>query len=247
MAGTTLIIPAAGIGTRLGAGTAKALVPVNGLPMVIRLLRLYAPFVDETVVVAGAETRSAIQDAVGGVAQVAVQHRPTGMLDAILAAAPAVSRSSDAVWVTWCDQILVTAATVATLAEETASHPEALMVIPTVRRAAPYVHLERDQAGGIVRVRQKREGDPMPATGESDIGLFSLSGDAFRVMLPRFATGVTPGTLTGERNFLPFIPWVAQRGRVLTFPCTNELEAVGINTPEELAFAEAHLRAVESD
>jgi len=54
---------------------------------------------------------------------------------------------------------------------------------------------------------------------------------------------VPPGTTTGERNFLPFVPWLAQRRLVATFPCTDPMEAVGINTPDELRQVEAWLRS----
>ena len=47
---------------------------------------------------------------------------------------------------------------------------------------------------------------------------------------------------TGERNFLPFIPWIAARAPVVTFPCTDEREAIGVNTPEELALVEEYLK-----
>ena len=79
----------------------------------------------------------------------------------------------------------------------------------------------------------------MPAVGESDMGLFALTRDAFERQLPEYATGVTLGTGTGERNFVPFIPWLAQRGDVVTFPCTDPRESIGINTPEDLRVMEA--------
>ena len=52
-----------------------------------------------------------------------------------------------------------------------------------------------------------------------------------------------PGRGTGERNFLPFIPWLAGRKPVVTFPCTDPMEALGINTPEDLQQVEAWLRS----
>ena len=78
----------------------------------------------------------------------------------------------------------------------------------------------------------------MPAVGESDMGLFALTRDAYERQLPAFATAVAPGQGTGERNFVPFIPWLAVRERVATFPCTDERESVGINTPQDLRFME---------
>lgn len=213
--------------------------------MVVRLLQLYAPFADEVVVVASAEARDAIADAVAGAASIAVQRQPTGMLDAILAAAADVGLSSGTVWITWCDQILVRPSTIAALAAAMDAHPDAAIVMPTVHRRAPYIHLERERDGRIVRVLQRREGDAMPVEGESDMGLFGMSREAYRVLLPRFASETSPSAVTGERNFLPFIPWVAERRLVMTFPCADAMEALGVNTPEELAIAETHLRALE--
>ncbi len=50
----------------------------------------------------------------------------------------------------------------------------------------------------------------MPDVGESDAGLFSLSRDAFLTQLPAYAVSLETGTGTGERNLLPFIPWIVR-------------------------------------
>ena len=84
----------------------------------------------------------------------------------------------------------------------------------------------------------------MPISGESDMGLFALPRPSFTTLLPRYARHVDTGATTGERNFLPFIPWLVQKGQhVLTFPCTNSMEALGINTPEDKARMEQYLMA----
>ena len=86
----------------------------------------------------------------------------------------------------------------------------------------------------------------MPPIGESDMGLFSLSGDAYFNLLPQFGREVKLATATRERNFLPFVPWLVRRGHsVVTFPSTNELEAIGINTPDDRRRLEAYLRDLE--
>ena len=51
MTSRLLIVPAAGLGTRLGADRPKLLVPVAGIPMIDRLLALFAGTVDRAVVV----------------------------------------------------------------------------------------------------------------------------------------------------------------------------------------------------
>lgn len=241
-----LIVPAAGRGSRLGAGRPKPLVEVNGRIMLDHLADLYRRHVDHTVVVAHPASAAEIETWARrhGNASVAVQEQPTGMLDAILLAAPAVrARRPDAIWITWADQIGVLPATVDRLADIDAQQPTPALVLPTVRRRDPYTHFERDSRGRFSRFLQRREGDPMPVEGESDMGLFALARDTFENDLTEYARIVVPAAGTGERNFVPFVPWLAQRHAVVSFPCTDPMEAIGINTPEELRAVETWLQA----
>ena len=240
-----LVIPAAGRGSRLQTAGAKALAAVNGRPMIDRLLDMYAEYTDSAVVVASPAHEVEIRRhcaAQGRAVRIAVQPAPTGMLDALLAAADAV-RASDAqrVWITWCDQVAIHPDTIARLAALEASVPDAAVTLPTVRRRDPYIHFDRDASGRIVSVRHRREGDAMPAVGESDAGLFALSSAAFDA-LQRFGASANAGRTTAERNFLPFIPWLARTERVVTFECTDPREAIGVNTAEDLAATEQYLR-----
>lgn len=239
-----LIIPAAGLGSRLGAQTPKVLTPVNGRPMLDHLLRLYAPVVERVALVVHPLAETAVREALGGSAavDVFVQHTPTGMLHAILLARPAVEAARPRrVWITWCDQVAIHSRTRDRLAAADAGAP--LVALPTCTGPSPYIHFARDASGQIVDVLHRREGDAMPEQGESDAGLFSLSLEAFLELLPRFADAPETGRGTGERNFLPFVPWAAGRGVVVTFPCEAPAEAIGVNTPEDLALVERTLRA----
>ena len=179
--------------------------------------------------------------------QYATQPTPTGMLDAILLAEDAMAGTHvERLWITWCDQIGVHPDTIETLERLSWEHPDAAAIFPSCRQVSPYIHLERDFDGRIVAIRQRREGDEMPSVGESDMGLFSLSGDAYFNQLPQFGQETAAAAGTRERNFLPFIPWLVQRGhRVVTFPSTNELEAIGINTPDDRRRLEKYLRELE--
>jgi CTP:molybdopterin cytidylyltransferase MocA len=239
-----LVVPAAGRGSRLGGAVSKALVEVAGHPMLTWLLTLYRPWVQGVVVVAHPSARAAIQHLLDGQNlrfAVVDQAEPTGMLDAVsLGCAAAARWSPDRVWITWCDQVAVHPDTVARLASR---EGQAAVALPLVTRDSPYIHFERDSDGRIVAVRQRREGHEMPARGVSDMGLFSLSTHAATTDLPAFAAGATADAGTGERNFLPFIPYAAARGTVETIQATEDIEAVGINTPEDLARVDACLRA----
>lgn len=249
---TVLIIPAAGAGTRLQSSTPKVLSPVNGRAMIDYLFERYRHLVRHVVLVVHPSFRLDVERHVGRIApalnvRYAIQPEPTGMLDAILLASDAVAHTSAArVWITWCDQIGVHPDTVATLDRLSAEHPDAAMILPTSRQPSPYIHLERETDGRITAIRQRREGDAMPPVGESDMGLFSLSAEAYLDLLPAFGREAGASTATRERNFLPFIPWLERRGHsVMTFPSTNELEAIGVNTPDDRRRLESYLRTLE--
>ncbi len=215
--------------------------------MLDRLLDLYAPWVGRTTVVVNSDSEGAIRRhcATRRVPiDFVVQAKPTGMLDAILLAMPSVTAGrSDVIWITWADQVAVHPDTVARLAA-VSGDPDVAMALPVSHQERPYTFLERDSAGRIAAIRHLREGDALPAEGESEMGLFSVSREAFLTDLPAFDSEHRHalGTATGERNFLPFIPWLSLRKRVVTFPCREEIEAIGVNTPEELAAVEAALR-----
>lgn len=243
-----LIVPAAGLGSRLQAGAPKALVPVGGRPMIDRLIDVCRPHVESVVVVAhpsfAAEMRARLDatwsDRIR--CEVVEQAAPTGMLDAILLGLPAAERlNPQRIWTIWCDQVGVLPATLARLATAENARPSPDLVFPTVPQRKPYIHFPRDATGRIVDVLQRREQDAMPEDGESDMGLFALSRHAYCRRLPQFARESSRGRATGERNFLPFIPWLAARTSVVTIPCTDPREAIGINTPEELRDVEAWL------
>jgi len=242
-----LIVPAAGLGSRLGAATPKLLVPVNGRPMIDHLLDLYRPIVSRAAVVVQPSALSAVRDHLAGLSlsiDLVVQPEPTGMLDAIQLGAPVVERwQPQRVWITWCDQIAILPQTIERVAAAEALLPEPDLILATCRSADPYVHLDRDEAGRIVRVLHRREGDAMPAHGESDAGLFDVSLRAYRDELPRYAASPEIGARTGERNFVPFVARLSRTASVVTVPCALPEEAVGINNPDELARIEAHLRA----
>jgi bifunctional N-acetylglucosamine-1-phosphate-uridyltransferase/glucosamine-1-phosphate-acetyltransferase GlmU-like protein len=250
-----LLVPAAGLGTRLNAGKPKALVDVNGKPMLDYLRQLYRSYVAAMVVVAHP---SAVEDVLrwaratpenpadlaGPPIEVIQQPAPTGMLDAILLAAPAVLRHDpDWIWITWSDQVGVLPETASRLEEATAVGTSPALVLPTVRRPHPYTHFERSAGGAIVRLLQRREGDRMPDEGESDMGVFALTRRTFERELPNYARTVVPAGGTGERNFLPFVPWLAARAPIVTIPATDAREAIGINTPEDLRMMEQWLRS----
>jgi bifunctional UDP-N-acetylglucosamine pyrophosphorylase / glucosamine-1-phosphate N-acetyltransferase len=239
-----MIIPAAGSGTRLHSSIPKVLFPVNGKPMIDYVLALYAPVVAEFILVLRPAFARDVQRHCRPQAlpiAYALQDVPTGMLDALLIPQERVRGSHwTSVWVTWCDQVAVHPKTVQRLAALSSQEPETALLFPTVTRTQPYVHLVRNAQGDIIDVLHRREGDAMPEVGESDMGLFCLSRAAYLDCLSAFAREGGQGSLTRERNFLPFIPWLSGRARVRTFAGQEAMEAVGINTADDLHQVETY-------
>lgn len=246
MSGITLIIPAAGLGRRLGGNDPKVLAMVDGRRMIDHLIDLYDDHVDSYHVVVHPSAADRVAHHLESFEKSVHfyrQEHPTGMLDAILLPAPGVeSERIEVVWITWCDQIGIRPDTVAKLRELSTRRDPASLTFPTCRQNHPYIHFERADDDTITAVLQRREADDMPKRGESDAGLFALSRRAYLTALPEFAGGAGSSAVTKERNFLPFVPWLAARQAVSTFPVIDAMEAVGVNTPDERSAMEAYLR-----
>jgi bifunctional N-acetylglucosamine-1-phosphate-uridyltransferase/glucosamine-1-phosphate-acetyltransferase GlmU-like protein len=211
--------------------------------MIDILLDLYAPYVDACVVVispsADRLVRAHLADRDPKV-QMIWQPEPTGMLDAVLLPHAILdAKQPEQVWITWCDQVAVSRRTLDELDRQAQADVD--VVVPTAYSQSPYTCLLRDAENRLIDILHRREGDPIPDWGDSEMGLFSLSAHAYFDLLPEFARGATPGAATKERNFLPFLPWVAGRVRLSMFRCLDAREAFGVNTPSERARVEAIL------
>ena len=242
----TLVIPAAGMGTRLRSHLPKLLTPVAGQPMIAHILARFRPYCDEVVIVINPAARDAAGclSSSGNPVTLVEQVTPSGMLDAILLADEAVRATQpDRVWICWCDQVLLSAETLERMADRERDSTPPTAVFPTACLRDPYIHFDRDAAGTLIGVRQRREGDQMPEVGETDSGVFGLSAEAYTVWLREYAGRAVPGKATAERNFLPFLPWLAARSTVATVAVMDTIETLGINSPEDLAVAESYLRS----
>jgi bifunctional N-acetylglucosamine-1-phosphate-uridyltransferase/glucosamine-1-phosphate-acetyltransferase GlmU-like protein len=212
--------------------------------MIDHLFDLYAPFVDRFVLVLHPSFIDSVRShcANNGLQiDYEVQVAPTGMLDAILIPEEKVRHySPNQIWITWCDQVAVYPDTVRRLSEAAGAVPQPAMVMPTVIRSEPYIHLVRNASEEVVDILHRREGDSLPDPGEGDLGLFCLSRHAYMDLLPKFSNDVVTGHSTRERNFLPFIPWLTGKAPLVTFPASHPIESIGINDAADLRQIEHH-------
>jgi bifunctional N-acetylglucosamine-1-phosphate-uridyltransferase/glucosamine-1-phosphate-acetyltransferase GlmU-like protein len=118
-------------------------------------------------------------------------------------------------------------------------------VCPTVWRRRPYIHFARSSDGRLDRVLQSREGDPMPAEGESDAGLFFFDTPTLRRRLGALAgSPESVGARTGESNFLPLLALMDRGGDAVLCPrIVTVEESAGVNSREDAGYLEGILAA----
>ena len=241
----SVVIPAAGKGTRLGYERPKVLYPVAGRMILEWLVDLFLPLVGGQIVFVVSPTgRQEVEQEARRLTdrvRIVVQETPTGMGDAVEVGLAAVTTLHTAV--AWGDQVALRRASVAAVMRIHAGPLAPAVTFPTVEREQPYIHFERDADGRISALRQAREGDPMPARGESDTGYFCFVTQTLRELLAESRSRGQRGAGTGEFNLLPVLVAAARSRVVLTPQVMMREETVGINAAPDAAQVEAFLRS----
>jgi len=243
----SVVIPAAGRGSRLGFQRAKILYPVAGRTILDWLLDRFEPLVSEVVLVLSPEHREDVEAEarrrLGAQLKVAIQSEPNGMGAAVAIGLAAASRPRVAL--VWGDQVALRAESVRACIELHSGPLNPACTCPTVWREQPYIHFERDSEGRLYSVRQAREGDTMPERGESDTGFFCFDRQALAASLERYRDHPeAQGAKTKEFNLLPLIGLMSREGQRIETPQVVTIEeTVGINSVADAEAIEKVLRA----
>jgi len=228
------VIPAAGRGTRLGSELPKILTPLTARDTIWSILHAkLAPLMDHIHLVLSPDGAKQFPAPPANVS-VSIQPAPIGMGDAIFRGFATWSQY-DAVLIVWGDQVFVSADTL-TRAIAALASPQKHVVLPVTRISVPYVEYVFE-GPRLTKVLQTREGDTTTPNGFSDVGTFLLGTEGLKPAWDDYLAGVQPGRGTGEINFLPFLPFLSERGWTVTpLEVTDATEARGINTKDDLAF-----------
>jgi len=242
----TAIVPAAGIGSRLGHNLPKILYPIADRTVLDWLLDFLSGNCSRLVFVLSPAGRAPVEQAlmsrIPNRYDIVVQETPTGMGDAVQLGL-SVARTPQVVLV-WGDQVALRKSSVEACMRIHRGCLGADVTCPTVWRANPYIHFERDNLGRLSGVRQAREGDAMPELGESDTGFFCFRRVALAGLLSQLRSEPGQrGRQTGEFNLLPAIPLAVREGMTVVTPRLMELEeTMGINTKQDASDLEAFLK-----
>lgn len=236
----TLIVPAAGEGSRLGCECPKALVDLGGRPLIDRILSAADGRVDRVVVVIQPRQLAdfeAWRDAAEWPVEIAwaFQESPTGSLDAVrigVEGARAIDGLRSGVVIVWADQVGVGADTFKLLSDAVAT-PAKLLAVPLFETSSPYVWVDLDGSGRIIRVGRTRDGDIPPAVALADLGIFGLSES----LAPALLDIAEDAAGSGERelDFTYALPTLSALADVTLLPrVTDERQLIAVNTLEDL-------------
>lgn len=243
----TLVIPAAGKGSRLNFPGPKILYPIFGKTILEWILLGIGDFFSKILLVINKKYESEIRAQAKKLSkwniEYTFQNDPRGMADAIWKSKKQVFTEN--VTVLWGDQVTVDPLTVKTCLYLHEKSTLAKLTFPTIERKNPYINLVRGKDKKIISVMEKREGSLNALNvGESDCGIFCLrTKDLFSLLEKSRAEGLGIGKITNEMNFLPLIPLLDSfPGNIQSLLIEDEAEAIGINTREDSIKVEKVLR-----
>ena len=238
----TVIIPAAGIGSRLGFNRPKILYPILGRPILDWLIDSISPVASNFVFIlspnGSIEVEPLLKKRLQDRYKIVIQEEPTGMGDAILLSETYVKTPN--ALIIWGDQATIKTKTIQVCVDQHQKRKNATLTIPTILRSNPYIDIIRNKNGIITDVYQAREGEIENEIGENDCGIFFFKTSVLFEVLKNARQGMTGiGALTSEFNLLPILPkFELGEGSVFTVRISDISETYGINTKEDALLVE---------
>jgi len=235
MLAPTVVILAAGEGTRMRSALPKVLHPICGRPMIQWPLLAARAAGAERVIVVDNPTRR-LADHLPDDVEVAIQERPRGTGDAVAAAAGMID-STASVLVINGDMPLITGEAIAAIVEAHAqAGAAATLASMELEDPTGYGRVIRGAGGGVERVAEtKAAGDATEhelAIREVNAGLYLFDGGALLDALATLAADNAQGEL-----YLPdVLPALIAAGRVVcAHPLADPDLALGVNDRVDLA------------
>jgi len=244
---TKAVILAAGKGTRMRSELPKVLHRVEGKPMIQHSIeKAKAAGVGEIIVVVGYK-REMIMDFLGDSVKYAIQEEQLGTGHAVACARPHLEGFDGNVVVLYGDMPLLSPDTIRGLIQRRDEADAAGVILTIVLDNPPdFGRIVRDEAGQVVRVVEVKDATPEElAIREVNVGAYCFD---CQVLLPALGQ-LSNDNAQGEFYLTDVVGILARGGhRVETVVTPNLEEALGINDPVHLAFAEklADIRYAES-
>ena len=236
----SVVILAAGQGTRMKSSLPKVLHGVCGRPMVqyaVDTARALSGQAPTLVVGHGAE---AVQAALGDQCRYVIQWPQLGTGHAVLQAAPALSGQAGLTLVWYADMALLTAESLQRIVDRQRENSGPITML-TVAADDPrgFGRVQRDSSGAVTAIIEDAQATAEQKTiRELNVGAYCFDSAFLWAELPRL-----PVSPKGEYYLTDLIDVAVSRGRrVEAVALDDAAEAIGINTRVHLAEVEAVMR-----
>lgn len=236
MAEIRAAIAAAGRGSRSGLPYPKTLHPVDGRPILLRLVEAVS-VVDRrpTIIVSpgGREPISECLARAGVTADLVIQQKPTGMGDAVLALRETEAAAASDLLLVWGDLPFLQPRTVSGLVEAHLADDNDF-TFATRHVESAYTFVRRDGSGQVRELVETREEGLAPGPGERDIGLFVFRPALVLPLLEQRLSGWV-GRSTREHGFLYIVGHLVERGfKVEGAPVATKYDLISLNRLSDL-------------
>lgn len=233
---------AAGQGKRMNSDLPKVLHPVCGRPMLLHVLEAAEAVGTERVIVVVGHGRRLVESHLPAGVSVAFQDRQLGTGHAVLAAGPLILPG---LFLVLCgDTPLLTGESLRGLVTgHTRSGAGATVLTMELDDPAGYGRVIRDLDGSVSRIVEHRDASPKElAVREVNSGIYVLPAPLALEVLEQVGTDNDQG----EIYLTDVIAGLRERGeRVAAHKIADATVVLGVNSPEELAAAEALMMARE--
>jgi bifunctional UDP-N-acetylglucosamine pyrophosphorylase/glucosamine-1-phosphate N-acetyltransferase len=248
MTETKALILGAGKGSRMQSELPKVLHEVAGRPMVLYAVdRARAAGIDEVIIVVGYKKQEVMSALAQAGTKFAVQEEQRGTGHAVMAAREFLEGFDGNVVVLYGDMPLLSEATIRSLVDRR-DEAEAVAVALTIELDNPpdFGRIVRDASGAMVRVVEVKDCTPEElAIREVNVGAYCFDSRSLLEALGE----LSDDNAQGEYYLTDVFGTMAARGlKTATVVTPNLEEALGVNDPVALAFAEklADIRYAES-
>ncbi len=236
----TVVLLAAGQGTRMKSDLPKMLHPVCGQPIVFHALAAAKAASTETPVVVIGHGADAVRKALGQAARCVVQEQQLGTGHAVLQASSLLKDQTDYVLVTYGDMPLLRAETLQKLVEVQQANPGPLTMLTVVHdNPRGFGRVLRKADGTVAAVVEEFVATPEQlAINELNVGAYCFRADWLWQALQRIQ--VSP---KGEYFLTDTVELAVKDNLPVQAISTDDFsETIGVNTRIHLAEAEAAMR-----
>jgi bifunctional UDP-N-acetylglucosamine pyrophosphorylase/glucosamine-1-phosphate N-acetyltransferase len=238
---TVIVILAGGQGTRMKSALPKVMHEVCGRPMLAHLIDAATETTGTRPLVVYSPASAVITEAFRGQADFALQSEPRGTADALRAALGAMPDDAGEIIVTNGDMPLLRPATFASLIEKH-RRTQATITMTAIILDNPtgYGRVMSDERGAVQKIVEEKDAAPEERLVKSvNAGLYAFDAAWTRTGINK----IEPSPVSGEYYITDLIELAKNDGRLvhaMHVPDPDEFH--GINTPEQLAYAEELMR-----